>query len=414
MVQSQVEGGMTTENNGSNTDPLLAWRDEFPILKETTYMVSNSLGAMPRGVYDSLHAYADMWAARGVRAWREGWFDLNVQTGDKIGKVIGAQPGTITMHQNISIAHAILLSALKLDGPRSKVVIEGGIFPSEYYLFRQMLPPHMELHKVPLNRDGISVSVDRIIEAIDERTLLVSVSHVLFRSAYVVDVRPIIQRAHKVGAMVLLSGFHASGIVPTDLTDLNVDFYMSGVLKWMCGGPGGCFLYVRPDLIHRLRPKLTGWFADKHPFDFKVTAIDYRDDIYRFLNGTHAVPNLYAVQPGVDIIAEVGVDNIRAKSLRQTHLLIQLAEAAGYQVNSPRATSERGGTITINPPHAYEVSQELLARNIIIDYRPQAGIRVSPHFYNTDEECRMVVETMQDILKQGAWEQHAAQHEFIT
>lgn len=395
-------------------DPLLSWRDEFPILKETNYLISNSLGAMPRGVYDSLHAYADMWGSRGVRAWSEGWFEMNVATGDKIGKIIGAAPGTISMHQNISIAHAVLLSALNYSGSRSKVIVESGIFPSEYYLFREMLPLHIDLQRVPLDCDGVGVSVDEIMEAIDEHTLLASISHVLFRSAYVVDVKPIIQKAHSVGAMVLLSGFHATGIVPTNLTDLNVDFYMSGVLKWMCGGPGGCFLYVRPDLIPKLRPRMTGWFADKHPFDFRIGAIDYRDDAYRFLSGTHAVPSLYAVQPGIDIIGQVGVDNIRTKSLRQTHLLTTLADEAGYEVNTPRSTAERGGTVTINPPHAYEVSRELLARNIVIDYRPQAGIRISPHFYNSDEEIRACMTAIQDILDTGAWQKHAQQRDFIT
>ncbi|MEP0763690.1 MAG: aminotransferase class V-fold PLP-dependent enzyme [Chloroflexota bacterium] len=397
-------------------DPLLAWRDEFPILRETTYLVSNSLGAMPRAVYDSLRAYADTWAARGVRAWGEGWWEMNVRVGDKVGAIIGAPPGTVSMHQNISIAQGILLSCFDFDGPRNKVVIESGIFPSVYYVLRGMLPPHVELHRVESEDDGISVPVERIIAAIDERTLLVPVSHVLFRSAYILDVQAIIEKAHSVGAVVILDGYHAAGIVPFDVTALNVDFYLGGVLKWMCGGPGGVFLYARPDYLKTIRPRLTGWMAHKRPFAFEVDEIDLRDDAFRFLNGTPAIPCLYANEPGIDIIAQVGVEAIRRKSMHQTALLIALAEAAGYTINSPRDPDRRGGTVTLEPDPtcSYEISRELIARHILVDYRPQAGIRVSPHFYNSDGEVHQVVEAIQEIIEDGSWRRHATGRAFVT
>lgn len=394
-------------------DPLLKWRDEFPILAESTYMVSNSLGAMPRNVYETVKSYADTWATRGVRAWGEGWWDLNVNVGDKIANIIGALPNTVSLHQNISIAQGILLSCFDFNGSRNKVVIEEGIFPSVYYVLRGMLPPHIQLEMVR-SEDGISVPIDKIVDAIDENTLFVPISHVLFRSAYILDVKPIIEKAHSVGAMVILDGYHACGIVPFDVGDLNVDFYLGGVLKWMCGGPGGVFLYAREDHLKTMEPKLTGWMAHQRPFDFEVDDIEFRDDAFRFLNGTPAIPSLYAIQPGIDIIAEVGVENIRQKSMRQTRLLIELAETAGYEVNSPRNPDERGGTVSINPPHAYEVSRELIARNIVVDYRPKGGIRLSPHFYNSDEEVRYTVESIQDILESGAWENHAHQRTFVT
>jgi kynureninase len=400
---------------GSRTpDPLLTWRDQFPILSETTYMVSNSLGAMPRAVYDSLREYADTWATRGVRAWGEGWWEMNVALGNRIAGIIGAPPNTVSMHQNISLAQGILLSCFDFDGSRNKVVIEAGIFPSVYYVLRGMLPPHVELHMVESDDGGISVPVDKIVDAIDERTLLVPISHVLFRSAYILDVKPIIEKAHSVGAIVILDGYHAAGIVPFDVSALNVDFYLAGVLKWMCGGPGGVFLYARDDYLKTIRPGLTGWMAHQRPFDFEVDDIEFREDAFRFLNGTPAIPSLYANRPGVDIIAQVGVPNIRAKSMRQTALLIDLAEAAGFAVHSPRRPAERGGTVTIAPPHAYEVSRELITRNILIDYRAQAGIRISPHFYNSDDEVRLVVETIQDILDSGAWQRHAGVRTFVT
>ncbi len=398
----------------SSPDPLLAWRSEFPILSECTYLVSNSLGAMPRAVYDSLHAYADTWASRGVRAWGESWWEMNVEIGNEVGAIIGAPRNSVSIHQNISIAQGILLSAFDYSGPRNKVVIEGGIFPSVYYVLRGMLPPHVELCRIDSQDGGISVPVERIIDAIDERTLLVPISHVLFRSAYILDVRAIIEKAHRVGAIVILDGYHAAGIVPFDVQALDVDFYLAGVLKWMCGGPGGVFLYAREDHLKTVKPGLTGWMAHRRPFAFEVDDMDWRDDAFRFLNGTLAVPSLYAIRPGIRVIAEVGVANIRRKSLHQTALLMDLAEAAGFEVNSPRRPEERGGTVTINPPHAYEVSRELLARGIVIDYRANAGIRVSPHFYNTDDEVRLAVRTMQEILESGAWERHAGQRAFVT
>lgn len=396
-------------------DSLLHWREEFPILRETNYLISNSLGAMPRGVYDSLHAYADMWAARGVRAWGEGWWDMNVQVGNKVAAIIGAPPNTVSMHQNISLAQGILLTCFDYSGKRNKVVIEGGIFPSVYYVLRGLLPSHIELHMVECE-DGISVSVEKIVDAIDERTLLVPISHVLFRSAYILDVKPIIEKAHAVGAAVILDGYHAAGIIPVDVTALDVDFYLGGVLKWMCGGPGGVFLYARPDYLKTLRPKLTGWMAHKRPFGFEVDEIDFREDAFRFLNGTPAIPSLYANEPGIDIITMVGVENIRRKSTHQTALLIELAEKEGYRVNSPLDPERRGGTVTLEPDPAcsYEISRELIARNVLVDYRSQAGIRLAPHFYNSDEEIQQALTAIKEILVDGSWQKHKSNRSFVT
>ena len=399
-----------------SSDPLLAWRDEFPILSQSTYLVSNSLGAMPRAVYDSLHAYADTWASRGVRAWGEGWWEMNVALGNTIAGIIGAPPNTVSMHQNVSLAMGILLSCFDFSGPRNKVVIESGIFPSVYYVLRGMLPPHVELCMVESEDGGTTVPVDQIINAIDERTLLVPVSHVLFRSATILDVQAIIEKAHSVGAIVIVDGYHAAGIVPFDVSALNADFYLAGVLKWMCGGPGGVFLYARADHLKTVTPGLTGWMAHKRPFGFEVDDMDWREDAFRFLNGTPAIASLYANRPGVDIIAQVGVEAIRAKSLRQTALLIELAQDKGYRVNSPLDPERRGGAVTLEPDPAcsYEISRELLARNIVIDYRAQAGIRVSPHFYNSDDEIHQVVNTIADILDDGSWRKHSAGRTFVT
>lgn len=395
-------------------DPLLAWRPEFPILSHTTYLINNSLGAMPHAVYDSLRDYADTWAARGVRAWGEGWMDLNVAVGDRIAGIIGAPPDTVSMHQNVSLAMGMLLTAFDFNPPRNKVVIEGGIFPSVYYVLRGMLPPDAELQMVASHDGSISVPEEEIVAAIDETTRLVVVSHVLFRSAYIVDLEPIIARAHEVGALVVVDGFHACGIIPFDVTALDVDFYLGGVLKWMCGGPGGCFLYGRLDHLRSVEPGLTGWMAHQRPFDFEVGDIELREGAFRFATGTPAIPSLYAVQPGIDIITEVGVETIRRKSMHQTALLIELADAAGWATSSPRDPSRRGGTVTVNPPHAYEVSRALLDREILIDYRPGAGIRISPHFYNSDAEIREAMDAIAEILDSGAWQAYVGPRDFVT
>lgn len=402
-------------------DPLLRWRAEFPILDTCTYLISNSLGAMPRGVYDHLQRYADTWATLGVRAWGKPhedhptWWKLNNAVGDKIAPLMGAPAGSVLVHQNASIANSILFSALDFDDPkRDKVVITDMDFPSDVYVLRRWLPEHMQIQMIQ-SQDGMTIDTGEILNAIDERTRLVSISHVLFRSAYIMPAKAIVEKAHKVGAQVVLNGYHSIGVIPVDVTDMGVDFYIGGVLKWLCGGPGGVFMYVRPDLLPTLTPQVTGWFAHKQPFSFDVEHFDLREDAYRLMNGTPGIASLYAIQPGVDIIAEVGVDAIRSKSIRQTTRLIELADAAGYTVNSPRDSATRAGTVTIRPgDHAYAISRELLARDFVIDYREGAGIRVAPHFYNSDAEVEAVITTISDIIADESWTQHDQGRDFVT
>lgn len=396
------------------TDTLLKWREEFPILEKCNYLINNSLGAMPRGVYDSLAHYADMWAEHGVSAWGVEWYELNGVVGNKIAPLMGAVPDSVLVHQNASIANSILFGALDFsDTKRNKVVITDMDFPSDVYVLRSWLPEHMQIHMVKTH-DGISIDTQEFLDAIDETTRLVSISHVLFRSAYIMPVQEIIEKAHSVGAQVVLNGYHSVGIIPVDVTALNVDFYIGGVLKWMCGGTGGVFMYVRPDLLTTLHPKVTGWMSHKTPFSFDVENLDWREDNYRLMNGTPGIASLQAIQPGIDIITQVGVDNIREKSIRQTSLLIELADKAGYPVISPRETARRAGTVTLRPQECYEVSRELIARNIKIDYREGAGIRIAPHFYNTDEEVRQAVDMIGEILADGSCDQHKQSRDFVT
>jgi len=368
-------------------------------------MISNSLGAMPQGVYQTLNEYADTWAQRGVRAWEDPWWDMAINVGDKVGALIGAKPGEISLHQNVTLTEAIIASCFDFSGRRNKVVMNDLEFPSIIY-FYEAQKVHGARTEIIKSKDGIHLQLEKFLEAIDENTLLVPISLVLFRSASIVDAGAIIERAHRVGAHVILDCFQATGTIPVDVATLKPDFCVGGVLKWLCGGPGVAYLYVRPDLRKKLTPALTGWSAHQHPFEFEVGPNKLRDDAYRFLNGTPHIPALYACQPGLEIIRQVGVEQIREKSKKQTQRLFDRAKALGWQVNSPESPETRGGTISVNCPHAKEVKSELLARDILVDYRPNAGVRISPHFYNLDEEIDFTLAQIGEILETRAWERH--------
>ena len=394
-------------------DPLLRFRDEFPILGRSTYLVSNSLGAMPRGVRDRLADYADAWDARGVRAWAEGWWEMPVRVGDVVAPLMGAPAGTVAMIPTVTLAHAAVVSALDFSAGRDTIVMTALDFPSVRYAVEAMAARlGARVVTVEGEADGLSVSEDAICAAVDERTALLAVSHVLFRSAHVLDAARLVRHAHAHGALVMLDAYHAVGVLPVDVTALGVDFYAGGVLKWLCGGPGGCFLYVaragRP-----VRPALTGWQAHARPFAFEG-GMDYAAGAWAWLGGTPVVPALHANLEGPRLIAAAGMDAVRAKSVRQTAALIALADARGYRVHAPRDPARRGGTVAFDVPHAYEVAQELLARDIVVDYRPGAGIRVAPHFYTTDGELEAAVAAIDDILATGAWTRHAGRRATVT
>ncbi len=278
---------------------LLAHRPEFPILEKTTYLVSHSLGAMPRGAAAELEEYTRQWSTRGVRAWAEGWWAMPVTVGDAVGRIIGAPPGSVVMHQNVSICQSVLLSCFDLSARRNKIVYEDLNFPSVMYVYEAHRALGARVVTVP-SADGMTVPLERFLEAIDEETLLVPLSHVIFRSGFVQDVPAIVQRAHEVGAYVVADVYQSAGTVPVDVTAWDVDFATGGSVKWLCGGPGAGYLYVAPRLQRRLQPRVTGWMAHEHPFAFEAGAIDYASDATRFLHGTPAVPALFAARAGYE------------------------------------------------------------------------------------------------------------------
>jgi len=387
-------------------DPLLRFRPEFPILEKTTYLISNSLGAMPRAAATALAEYAQTWATRGVRAWADSWWDMSVTVGDGIAPLLGAAAGTVSMLPNVTTASAVALSCLNYAPPRNRIVMVDGEFPSVRYVYESLatrLGGRVVTVPSPEGQ-GLTADAERIIEAIDERTALVAISHVLFKSAFVLDIPPIAEKCRRVGALLLLDAYQSVGTLPVDVASLGADMLVGGVLKWLCGGPGGAFLYVRPDLRGKLEPALTGWMAHPAPFDFEPPPVRYRDDAFRFLLGTPAIPALYTAREGPRIIAEAGIAAIREKSLRQTSRLIALAEARGFRCSTPRDPARRGGTAAADFDNALEVSRELNARDVVVYYRPGVGIRLSPHFYTEDAELDRAFTVLDEIRQTKAWQ----------
>ena len=374
---------------------LLDYRSEFPILEHTTYLINHSLGAMPARAEERVAEYARTWRERGIRAWAEGWWEMPMAVGDQIGRIVGAPAGSTVMHQNVAIAEAVVLSSFAPTPDRNRIVYERGNFPSVRYLYQAQ----RDLEVVVCEND------EEIVDAIDERTLLVPISHVLFKSGEIQDVEPIVRRAHEVGAYVILDAYQSAGIVPLDVTALDVDFAVGGSVKWLCGGPGNGWLYVRTDLAELLEPTYTGWQAHAEPFAFEEE-MRYAPGAARFLTGTPNVPALYAATAGYDLIEEIGVERIRANSLRQTDRLIVLAETAGFGIASPREPERRGGTVTVHVEDFPAVHKELAERQILCDFRPGAGIRIGPHYFTSDAELEHVIAQIAEIVETGAHIRH--------
>ena len=373
------------------------WRAEFPIVETCTYLVSHSLGAMPRKAAAYLRQFADTWSCRGVRAWHEGWWEVGRETGNLLAPVLGVEPNNISMHQNVTVAQAVIASCFSYDGPRRKIVMSDLEFPSNHYLFEGFRRYGAEIVYVR-SSDSIRLDTQQFLEAIDEQTALVPLSLVLFKSAAITDARAVIEKAHRVGAHVILDVYQGAGTVPMALADWNTDFAVGGSVKWLCGGPGAGYLYVRPDLASRLQPSFVGWAAHESPFAFATGAIRHAGSPERFQSGTPNVPSLYSARAGYEIVASIGVPAIRERSLALTRRIIDRAQTAGYRLNTPLDDRERGGSVILDVPNAAGIADQLIARGVIIDYRPGAGIRMAPHFYNTEQEIDHAMDTLAELV----------------
>jgi kynureninase len=377
---------------------LLSWRKRFPILASKTYLINNSLGAMPDTVPSALAEYTGLWATEGVVAW-DTWLPEVARVASILEDIVHAPRGSMTMCQNVTNAVAEVLSCLEYEAPQNRIVLCAGEFPTIEYLVDGQRALGADVVRV--GDDPLTFPAEEFIEAIDQRTLLVIVSHVLFRTAELVDVRPIVERAHAFGALVLLDAYQSMGSVPFDVTELGVDFMVGGSVKWLCGGPGAGYLYVRPDLVDRLEPRMAGWFSHARPFGFEPPPIVYAPGIGRFTGGTPNMPSYYQAREGYRIIREVGVEAIREKAHHQTTLLIEGALERGFVVRTPLEFNRRGNHVTVDLPAAARVKDELIRRGFVVDHRPGAGIRIAPHFFNTDDECIAILDEMAAILRGG-------------
>jgi kynureninase len=377
---------------------LLATRSEFPTLAKGVHLISHSLGAMPAAARTYATQFIDEWETDSIASWGMHWLPAVHALGDVVASVLGVAPGTVAMLPNVSIVQAIVASCFDFEGPRNKIVYDDLNFSTVHYVWQQQARRGAEVVVVP-SEDGIHPPTEKLLEAIDERTLLVPISHVLFRSSAMYDAKRVIDRAHAVGAMVLLDVYQSAGTVPLALADWGCDLACGGSVKWACGGPGAGYLYVRPDIVDRLEPMATGWFGHAEPFAFDMGPMRYAKDAWRMIGGTMPVPAMYTARAGWETVARLGVDRIRAKSLRQTALLRELVRARGFTVNTPERDDERGGTVCFDFPGADAVSRALVARRFFHDYRPRCGLRVSPHFYTTDDELQHFMSALDEVRK---------------
>jgi kynureninase len=374
------------------------WRSEFPILSRSVYLINNSLGAMPRATARHLAEYAEVWATRGVRGWEDRWWEMPLEVGNKIAQVIDAPSGTVSMHENVTTAHMVALSCVRPSGRRTRIVCSAMDFPSMIHLYRAQQPNGFDLCVVPAEED-LTISTGRMLAAIDDRAAVVAFSHVLFRTSRIVDASTIAERARDAGAAVILDTYQSAGIIPVDVVGLGVDYAVGGCLKWLCGGPGNAFLYTRPDRLEAAAPAFTGWLAQGQPFEFSVDEGTRRHDAMRMMNGTPSIPAYYAALAGLDIINAVGVGRIRERSRELTGRLLALADRYGFRTTASRNPDELAGTVAVDVPNALLVARTLKSREFIVDYRQRVGIRISPHFYNTEDEIDRIMAEIASIVE---------------
>lgn len=371
-------------------------RERFAGLETNTWLVSHSMGAPPLGAREALVRYHEQWADGGPEgAWPQ-WLDEARTIADGIGAIIGAPAGSVALAPNVSVLQSALASALDLRAERNEVVYEALQFPSLAYVWTAWERAGARTVRVPTD-DGRTIPTERICAAITERTAVVVLSHAYYQSGVVIDVPTIVARAREVGALVVLDAYQTTGTYPYDVVALDLDVVVGGSHKWLCGGPGCGWIYVRPQLAEQFRPLVTGWFAHKSPFAFDAPPIDYATDQMRWATGTPTIPGYLAAKPGHDLIREIGVPAIREHNVRLTTYLTQAARERGWRVSTPHEAAKRTGWVGIDVPDADRILHELIARRIYVDYRPGCGLRVSAHFYTTDEEIATFLAAMDEL-----------------
>jgi len=395
-------------------------RKEFPILERCVYLISNSLGAVPEKALENLKKFYQMWAEEGVSAWQKEWWDLSREVGNQVAYFLGAREDEVTMASNATHCHWVVLSTkfLAQDERRKKIVMTDHDFPSMVYAVSKISDFRGWKLEIVKSNGNPAINVEDILKRIDEETLFVATSHVYFKSAYIQNIKQISARAREVGALTLIDGYHAPGIIPVDVKQLDVDFYIGGCLKWLCGGPGNAFLYVRPELSENLQPQLTGWFAHRDPFLF-VQEMEYARGGQKFMSGTPPVPCLYTASAGLDVLRKIGIPGIRNKSLSLTEVIINKAKERGYRLFTPEENNLRGGSVSISLPHVFPVKQALEKRDVKVDFRKGQNkepdvIRVGPHFYTKDEEIDILFKEIDAIYASGEFKKFPEEIKHVT
>jgi len=375
-------------------------RDEFPTLVSGIHLLSHSLGPVPLAARESMLAYCDAWEHHtGEDAWATSWWELSQLVGDGVARILGGEAGSVQIQPNASIALASVASCFDFKATgRNKVVTTVLDFPSMEYIWDAQKELGAVVEVVP-SADGVSIPLERLLAAIDERTCLVALSHTSYRSSSRIDARAIVEHAHAKGALVLLDVYQSAGVVELEAANWNVDFLIGGTIKWLCGGPACGYLYVRPDLQRAFKPRLTGWVAHEAPFDFAHAPMRYARSVRRFAQGTPSIPALYSALPGLEIIEAVGLAAIARESRRRTEWMIAFALEHGWTLNTPRKSNERGGTVMIKVENGPAMVERLAEKKVFVDCRPNAGLRISPHFFNSDEEVEEAMGILAKLIR---------------
>jgi selenocysteine lyase/cysteine desulfurase len=362
---------------------LAGYRAEFPVFQHSTYLNTCSLGPLSRRSRERVNQFLDEWAARGASAWYDVWWERLAALRAGYARVIGARADEVALHASISTATAVVASALDY-GRRPRVVTTALDFPTVAYQWLARRPAGVEVVVVESD-DGIGVPVERIARAVDERTALVATSHVYFTTGAVQDLAAVADAAHARGALCLVDAYHSAGQIPVDVAAAGVDFLCGGGLKWLLGGPGIAFLYARRDLVPRLEPGVTGWFAHARQFDFDPRALERHHDARRLEQGTPALAAVHAQLGGLDLIEEIGLARIREVTAALTEDLVAAAADRGFQPRVARSPAERSAIVSLPSRDPHGDVARLARRGVIADARPGL-VRLSPFFYNTTED----------------------------
>jgi selenocysteine lyase/cysteine desulfurase len=359
-----------------------ALRAEFPLLDRYIYFNACSLGPLPRRGRAALAQYAEDWDSKGTPVWYSDWLPLLDRFRDKVGALLAAPAGSTAIAPSVSVALTTLATGLPLPAGRNKVLIGELDFPTigHQWLSR----PNFEVEFVP-SRDGMTIPPEDFANRIDDRTALVATTHLFYTTGYLQDVRAIADAAHAKGAMCLIDGYQTCGCVPLDVQQMGCDAFVGGCLKWLSGGPGNAFLYVRPDLIPHVKPQGTGWFATRDPFSFTLQELVFADDARRLETGTWAMASHYAGLAGLELILEVGVANIQERLRDLTDRILERCDGAGVRTFTPRERERRCGIVTLECDKPEEVEAALHHEGVIVDSRP-GRVRLSPHWCVTEEE----------------------------